>query len=88
MVGGLERAVEAFVKERELEGSLAALYCEAVGVARCVALERAAASRGGEQIDDFLDRRIGTMVGSLQPAVGSVLGIGLMMEAAVGERSA
>jgi hypothetical protein len=48
----------------------------------------AAASSGGEQIDDFLDRGIGTMVGGFETAVGSVLGIGLMVEAAVGERSA
>jgi hypothetical protein len=48
----------------------------------------AAASSGGEHIDDFLDRRVGTMVGSFETAVGSVLGIGLMVEAAVGERSA
>ena len=40
----------------------------------------AAASSGGEQIDDFLDRRIGTMVGSFETAVGSVLGIGLMVK--------
>ena len=76
------------MKEREQEGSLAALYCEAVGVARCVALERAAASSGGEQIDDFLDSHVGTMVGHLETAVGPVLGIGFMMKAAVGKGSA
>src|SRR5262249_26053491 len=48
----------------------------------------AAASSGGEQIDDLLDRGIGTMVGGLEPAFGSVLGIGLMVEAAVGEGAA
>ena len=49
----------------------------------------APASSGGDQIDDFLDRCIGTMVGGLEPAFfGSVFGIGLMMEAAVGEGSA
>jgi hypothetical protein len=45
----------------------------------------AAASSGGEQIDDFLYRRIGTVVGGLEPALGSVLRIGLMVEAAVGQ---
>jgi hypothetical protein len=48
----------------------------------------AATSSGGEQIDDFLDRRIGTMICGLEPAVWAVLGIGLMVQAAVGERSA
>jgi hypothetical protein len=46
-----------------------------------------AASRGGEQIDDGLDRVVGMMVG-VEPAVGAVLGLGLMMKAAVGEGSA
>ncbi len=46
------------------------------------------ASRGGEQIDDGLDRFVGMMVGGFEPAVGSVLGLGLMMKAAVGEGSA
>jgi len=45
-------------------------------------------SSGGEQIDDVLDCCIGTMVGGLEAAVGSMSSIGLMMEAAVGERSA
>jgi len=49
---------------------------------------QAAASSGGEQIDDFLDRRVGTMGLSLGSAVGLVLGNGLMMNAAVGEGSA
>jgi hypothetical protein len=48
----------------------------------------ATASSGGEQIDDFLDRFVGMMVGRFEPAVGSVLGSRLMMEAAVGEGSA
>ena len=48
----------------------------------------AAASSGGEQIDDFLYRCIGTMVGRLEPSIGSVLGEGLMVEATVGEGSA
>jgi hypothetical protein len=46
---------------------------------------KAAASSGGEQIDDFLDRSIGTKLGRREPTVGPALAIGLMMEAAVGE---
>ena len=60
------------------EGDLNAFSGEASG----------AASSGGEQIDDFLDRSISTVVGRLVPTVGPVLGIGLMMEAAVGEGAA
>jgi hypothetical protein len=48
----------------------------------------AAASSGGEQIDDFLDRCIGTMIGRLEPAIGSALSVGLMVETAVGEGTA
>src|SRR6516165_593577 len=48
----------------------------------------AAASSGGEQIDDFLDRCIGTMIGRLEPAIGSPLSVGLVVEAAVGEGTA
>ena len=47
---------------------------------------QAAASSDGAQIDDFLDRRVGTMVCSLKTGVGLVLGIGLMT--AVGEAAA
>ena len=36
-------------------------------------------------MDDFLDCCIGTVVCRLEPAIGSMSGIGLMMEAAVGE---
>ena len=36
-----------------------------------------AASRGGEQIDDGLDRFVGMVIGRFEPAVGS-LGLGLM----------
>jgi hypothetical protein len=43
---------------------------------------------GGRQIDDFLDRCISTVVGRLEPAIGSMSGIGLMMEAAIGEEPA
>jgi len=45
----------------------------------------AAASSGGEQIDDLLDRRIGTMVGGLEAALGAVFGDRLIVERAVGE---
>jgi hypothetical protein len=45
-------------------------------------------SSGGEQIDDVLDCCIGTMVGGLETAFGSMSSIGLMMEAAIGEGSA
>lgn len=47
-----------------------------------------AASSGGEEVDDLLDGPIGTMVGRLEPAVGAVFGERLVVEAAVGERSA
>src|SRR5215831_1118402 len=46
------------------------------------------ASSGGEQIDDFLDCCIGTMIGGLEPAIGSALRVGPVVEAAVGERTA
>ena len=39
-----------------------------------------AASRGGEQIDDGLDRFVGMVIGRFEPAVGSVLGLGLIGE--------
>src|SRR5215471_12311840 len=48
----------------------------------------APASSGGEQIDDFLDCCIGTMIGRLEPAIGSALRVGPVVEAAVGERTA
>src|ERR1700745_3831318 len=48
----------------------------------------AGASSGGEQIDDFLDRCIGTMIGRLESAIGSALSVGLVVEAAVGEGTA
>jgi hypothetical protein len=35
-----------------------------------------AVSRGGEQIDDGLDRFVGMVVGGFELAVGSVLGLG------------
>jgi len=39
----------------------------------------------GQQADDVLDCLIGPMVGSLKATVGSVLRIGLMVKATVGE---
>jgi hypothetical protein len=39
----------------------------------------------GQQADDVFDGFIGPMVGSLKAAVGSVLRIGLMVKATVGE---
>jgi hypothetical protein len=36
----------------------------------------APASSGGEQIDDFLDRCIGTMIGRLELAIVSALSVG------------
>jgi hypothetical protein len=47
-----------------------------------------AASGGGEQIDYFLDRGVGTMIGRLKTTVRPALGVGLMVEATVGEGSA
>jgi hypothetical protein len=47
-----------------------------------------AASSGGEQIDHFLDRCIGTMIGRLEATIGSALSVGLVVEAAVGEGTA
>src|SRR6516162_1973319 len=46
------------------------------------------ASSGSDQIDDFLDCCIGTMIGRLEPAIGSALRVGPVVEAAVGERTA
>jgi hypothetical protein len=42
------------------------------------------ASRSGEHLDRF----VGIKVGGFEAAVGSVLGVGLMMKAAVSEGSA
>ena len=39
----------------------------------------------GQQINDVFDRLVGPMVGGLEAAVGSVLRIGSMVEAAVGK---
>lgn len=49
---------------------------------------KAAVSSGGEHLDDVLDRLIGAMVGLFESAVGSMFGVGLMVEAAIGERTA
>jgi hypothetical protein len=48
----------------------------------------APASSGGDQIDDFLDRCIGMMIGRLERAIGSALSVGLVVQAAVGEGTA
>jgi hypothetical protein len=45
-------------------------------------------SRGGEQIDDVLDGRVGLVVSGFEFAVGAVRWVGLMVETAVGERAA
>jgi hypothetical protein len=47
-----------------------------------------AASRGGEQIDDGLDRFVGMVIGRFELAVGSVLGLGLMDEVRYVQRCA
>jgi hypothetical protein len=43
--------------------------------------------RGGKQINDLLDGLVGLVIGKLQFAVWPVGGIGLMVEAAVGQRT-
>lgn len=45
---------------------------------------KAAGSSGGEQINDFLDGFVGAVIGSFELAVGPVLRIGCVVEAAVG----
>jgi hypothetical protein len=40
------------------------------------------------KVNDALDGRIGTVIGGFEPAVGTVLRVWLVMEAAVGERPA
>ena len=42
----------------------------------------------GEEIDDFFDGFVGAVVGGFELAVGTVLGVRAVVEAAVGERSA
>ena len=42
---------------------------------------------GGKQINDLLDGLVGLVIGKLQFAVWPVGGIGLMVEAAVGQRA-
>ena len=39
-------------------------------------------SRGGQQINDLFDRFVSPMIGGLEAAVGSVLRIGSVVEAA------
>ena len=45
-------------------------------------------SCGGEYIDNLLDGFVGAVVGGFKLAVGTVFKVGLVMEAAIGERSA
>ena len=45
-------------------------------------------SSGGEQIDDMFDGSVGTMIGGFEAGGRLVLGIGTMVETAVGERTA
>ena len=49
---------------------------------------RAALSSGGEEFDDIFNRFVGAVIGGFETALGPVLRIGAMVEAAVGERSA
>jgi len=42
-------------------------------------------SSGGQQINDLFDRFVSPMIGGLKAAVGSVLRIGWVVEADVGE---
>jgi len=53
------------------------------GMRRCSAVT--VGSSCGQQVDDVFDCFIGPMVGSLKATVGSVLWIGLMVKATVGE---
>ena len=46
------------------------------------------AASGGEQIDDILDGFVGAVIGGFELAVWLVFGVRLVVEAAVGERSA
>ena len=82
-----EGPAQPFVKEEEQESNLDAFGREAVGELTCLNSE-AAASSGSEQIDDFLDCCIGTMIGRLESAIGSALRVGPVVEAAVGNGSA
>src|SRR5208337_123675 len=43
---------------------------------------------GDEEFDDVFDGFVGAVIGGFEAAGGTVFGIGAMMEAAVGERSA
>jgi hypothetical protein len=49
---------------------------------------RGALSSCGEEIDDVFDGFVGAVVGGFEATGGTVLGIGAMVEAAVGERAA
>lgn len=45
-------------------------------------------SSGGEEIDDGLDGGVGVVIGGFEAAIGAVLGVWPVVEAAVGEGSA
>ena len=48
----------------------------------------AAQRSGGKEIDDLLNGFVGAVVGGLEFAGGLVLGVGAVVEAAIGERAA
>ena len=45
-------------------------------------------SSGSEEFDDVFDSFVGAVIGGFEAAVGSVLRIGVVVEAAIGERAA
>ena len=45
-------------------------------------------SSGGEESDDALDGGVGAVIGGFEAAIGAVLGVWRVVEAAVGEGSA
>ena len=45
-------------------------------------------SSGGQKVDDMLDGLVGAVIGGFEVAVGAVLRVGAVVEAAVGERAA
>jgi hypothetical protein len=57
----------------------------AVGRARGFETVRRGGSRSGQQVDDFLDRFVGTVVRDFEAALGRMLWIAAMVDAAVGE---
>lgn len=45
-------------------------------------------SRGGQEIDDVPDGRVGLVVSDFEFAVGTMRWVGLVVKAAIGQRSA